>query len=79
MFSLFAKTKPFLKWAGGKTQLLDDIAHRMPYAQQDKFTYVEPFVGGGSVLFWILNNYPNVQNFRRISFKASGLTMSLES
>ncbi len=62
MLNLFANAKPFLKWAGGKTQLLDAIARRMPYSHQASFTYIEPFVGGGSVLFWILNNYPNVRN-----------------
>ncbi len=55
------KVKPFLKWAGGKTQLLDDIAATFPFSKQDKFTFIEPFVGSGAVLFWVLNHYPNVQ------------------
>ncbi len=39
---------PFLKWAGGKRQLLPAIKNHMP----KKFsTYIEPFVGGGAVLF----------------------------
>lgn len=53
--------KPFLKWAGGKTQLLTAIASRIPYERDDNFVYIEPFVGSGAVLFWILNNYPNLK------------------
>lgn len=45
--------KPFLKWAGGKTQLLPEIKKRLP----DKFNkYIEPFVGGGAVLFYLIND-----------------------
>ncbi len=53
--------KPFLKWAGGKTQLLSDIEQRFPYGKEEKFTFIEPFVGSGAVLFWVLNHFPNVQ------------------
>ncbi|MGD9888307.1 MAG: DNA adenine methylase, partial [Halothiobacillaceae bacterium] len=56
------KAKPFLKWAGGKSQLLNLIEKKIPYKQNDEFSYVEPFVGGGAVLFWILNSFPNVKN-----------------
>lgn len=54
--------KPFVKWVGGKTQLLDDIKKSLPrdFSQRDGVTYVEPFVGGGAVLFWILQEYPNI-------------------
>ena len=55
-----SQIKPFLKWAGGKTQLIPEIAKRIPYSKHDSFTYIEPFVGSGAVLFWILNNYPNI-------------------
>lgn len=54
-------TKPFLKWAGGKTQLLNAIGDVFPFSTEDKFTYVEPFVGGGAVLFWVLNNFKRVE------------------
>lgn len=47
---------PFVKWAGGKRQLRKEIGKRLPH-YQSSFTYVEPFVGGGAVLFYILNNY----------------------
>ncbi|MDP8232906.1 MAG: DNA adenine methylase [Candidatus Zophobacter franzmannii] len=53
--------KPFLKWAGGKTQLLHDIALQIPFRNDDRFVYVEPFVGSGAVLIWILQNYPNIE------------------
>jgi DNA adenine methylase len=53
--------KPFLKWAGGKTQLLNDIEKSLPNnLAKSKFTYVEPFVGSGAVLFWMLNNFPSL-------------------
>jgi len=55
------QVKPFLKWAGGKTQLLNDIKMQFPYSPDDEFTFVEPFVGSGAVLFWVINNFPNVQ------------------
>lgn len=54
--------RPFIKWVGGKTQLLDDIKESLPrdLSQREEVTYVEPFVGGGAVLFWILQEYPNI-------------------
>lgn len=45
------EAKPFVKWVGGKTQLLDEIRKYYP-SQVDK--YCEPFVGGGAVLFDVL-------------------------
>ncbi|MFN5675495.1 MAG: DNA adenine methylase [Bacteroidota bacterium] len=54
--------KPFLKWAGGKTQLINDIEKSLPEKITDsKFTYIEPFVGSGAVLFWMLNNFPKLE------------------
>lgn len=46
--------KPFIKWAGGKSQLLNDIRAKYP-EKIDK--YCEPFVGGGAVLLDFLANY----------------------
>ena len=43
--------KPFLKWAGGKTQLLNDINNHLPIDLSDEYKYFEPFVGGGAVFF----------------------------
>ena len=57
------KAKPFLKWAGGKTQLIKDIERSLPSEiHNKKFTYIEPFVGSGAVLFWMLNNFPKLEN-----------------
>ena len=54
--------KPFIKWAGGKTQLLHEIDSAIPEKlKYSNFTYIEPFVGGGAVLFWILQKYPNIK------------------
>lgn len=50
--------KPFVKWAGGKSQLLPDIRKKYPKELGKSITkYCEPFVGGGAVLFDILSNY----------------------
>ncbi|MBR5830689.1 MAG: DNA adenine methylase [Tidjanibacter sp.] len=56
--------KPFVKWVGGKTRLIDSIEQELPLKLKEgtEFVYVEPFVGGGAVLFWILQKYPNVKH-----------------
>ncbi|MDY6782522.1 MAG: DNA adenine methylase [Cyanobacteriota bacterium] len=56
-------TKPFVKWAGGKTQLLPEIKTALePLIVTGKsLTYVEPFVGGGAVLFWVVDTFPNIE------------------
>ena len=54
--------KPFVKWAGGKSQLLPEIDNAIPGSfKNNEFIYIEPFVGGGAVLFWVLQNYPNIK------------------
>jgi DNA adenine methylase len=54
--------KPFLKWAGGKTQLISDIEKAMPIElKKSNFTYIEPFVGSGAILFWMLNSFPKIE------------------
>ncbi len=42
------KGKPFVKWAGGKRQILGELKKYMPLQYN---TYYEPFVGGGALLF----------------------------
>lgn len=60
--SIHHKSKPFVKWAGGKTQLLPVIEQILPssFADQASVTYIEPFVGGGAVLFYLLQKFPNI-------------------
>ncbi|MBD5232996.1 MAG: DNA adenine methylase [Bacteroidales bacterium] len=57
------KAKPFLKWAGGKTQLLPTIDSFLPksFGREKNVTYIEPFVGGGAMLFFMLQKYPNIK------------------
>jgi DNA adenine methylase len=50
--------KPFLKWAGGKAQILEEIRSKYPPGLGKSITkYAEPFVGGGAVLFDVLSRY----------------------
>lgn len=49
--------KPFLKWAGGKSQLLHEIGLYYPFADGCITKYAEPFIGGGAVFFDILSKY----------------------
>ena len=53
------EVKPFLKWAGGKTQILNQIEENFPKElKEGKIKkYMEPFVGGGAVLFYILQKH----------------------
>jgi len=55
------EAKPFVKWAGGKRRLLPLIDRALPpgFALMRGITYVEPFVGGGAVLFHLLRAYPH--------------------
>jgi len=53
-FHEYKGTKPFLKWAGGKSQLLPKL---IKYIPKNYNKYIEPFIGGGA-LFFYLNN-PN--------------------
>lgn len=48
------KAKPFVKWVGGKSQLLEEIRKKYPHCIEK---YCEPFVGGGAVLFDVLQNF----------------------
>ena len=57
------KAKPFVKWVGGKTQLINQIEKLLPenFSKWKNVTYIEPFVGGGAMLFYMLQKYPNIQ------------------
>ena len=63
LFDDMIQARPFIKWVGGKTQLLDEVRKSLPrdFASRQHVTYVEPFVGGGAVMFWILQAYPNIE------------------
>lgn len=52
--------KPFLKWAGGKSQLLTEFAARLPVELKEGLLtrYIEPFVGGGAMFFYIIQLFP---------------------
>lgn len=50
--------KPFVKWAGGKSQLVGELEKMLPDGGEKNFTkYVEPMVGGGALLFTVLAKY----------------------
>lgn len=57
------QARPFVKWVGGKTQLLDEVKKSLPrdFSTRQHITYVEPFVGGGAVMFKLLQEYPNIE------------------
>ena len=55
--------KPFVKWVGGKSQLVDQIEKMLPSDGEIVLTkYAEPMVGGGALLFAILSKY----NFEKL-------------
>lgn len=53
---------PFVKWAGGKRQLLSQIKERMPEQYNN---YFEPFVGGGAVIFELLPANPLINDINK--------------
>lgn len=59
-----AKAKPFIKWVGGKNQLIEQLDLLLPadFDKWENVTYIEPFVGGGAMLFYMLQRYPNIKN-----------------
>ncbi|MBQ3600019.1 MAG: DNA adenine methylase [Lachnospiraceae bacterium] len=58
---------PFVKWAGGKRQLLSQIKERMPKKYND---YYEPFVGGGAVIFELLPTNALINDINRALINA---------
>lgn len=55
--------KPFIKWVGGKSQLIEQLDKQLPadFDNWENVTYIEPFVGGGAMLFYLLQRYPNIK------------------
>ena len=54
----------FIKWVGGKTQLLEQLDAQLPadFDTWNDVTYIEPFVGGGAMFFYMLQRYPNIRS-----------------
>ncbi|NLV86950.1 MAG: DNA adenine methylase [Clostridiales bacterium] len=84
--------KPFVKWAGGKGQILTDICNSYPPELGTTINrYCEPFVGGGAVLFDILSNHDVkevlindinaelINTYKRIKDSPDALITALES
>jgi DNA adenine methylase len=48
-----AKAKPFIKWVGGKSQLIDQLESQLPadFDLWNNVTYIEPFVGGAMLAY----------------------------
>ncbi len=83
-----ALCKPFVKWAGGKRQLVDHLTKHIPLEFN---TYYEPFLGGGALFFWLYNrgiikkavlgdiNDDLINAYRVIKNKVSDLILELSS
>jgi len=56
--------KPFIKWVGGKGQLIEQLTNLLPkdFCCWKDTTYIEPFVGGGAMLFYMLQHFPNIKH-----------------
>lgn len=63
MRNLKSQAKPFVKWVGGKSQLISSIEKALPcdVYKLPELTYIEPFVGGGAMFFWALNKMKNIK------------------
>ncbi|MBP5562285.1 MAG: Dam family site-specific DNA-(adenine-N6)-methyltransferase [Muribaculaceae bacterium] len=89
---IYNTAKPFIKWVGGKGQLLQQLEQHLPEElYEESFTYVEPFVGGGAMLFFMLQMFPNIKRvvindintnlteaFKNIKENAEGLVYRLK-
>jgi DNA adenine methylase len=60
------EAQPFLKWAGGKASLLRQLEEFFPH-EIDR--YLEPFLGGGAVFFYLKHRFPDMRAFLRDSNK----------
>lgn len=62
----YTNAKPFLKWAGGKTQLLEAFNSRLPaHITKNRIidSYIEPFIGGGAMFFFLKRNFDIKKSF----------------
>lgn len=91
LFEEHMQGKPFLKWAGGKGQLINAISAHLPNMDNID-TYIEPFIGSGAVMFWIISRYPNIRRvvindlntelvnlYQSIKFDVEGLIKELKA
>lgn len=62
LFEDILSAKPFLKWAGGKGQLIPAIEKSLPidFSKRKNVIYIEPFIGSGAILFWMLKRFNNI-------------------
>ena len=69
-----SEAKPFIKWVGGKTQLLPEINNNLPNINNIE-TYIEPFIGGSAVMFDIVPKLHSVKNviINDFNFAVKGL------
>ena len=57
LFPDIRNAKPFVKWVGGKSQLIPALVSRLPRClDHSTTTYIEPFVGGGAFFFWLVSH-----------------------
>lgn len=58
------KGKPFIKWVGGKNQLIEQLEAMLPtdFEKRENLTYIEPFVGGGAMLFHMIQTHKNIKH-----------------
>lgn len=65
---MMIKAKPFIKWVGGKSQLIEQLELLLPtdFDKMEDVTYVEPFVGGGAMLFHMLQTHIRTLNMRSL-------------
>lgn len=76
--------KPIMKWAGGKTQLLDELIQRMP---SNYGKYIEPFFGGGALFFALLpekaiiadSNPELINMYKEVAQNVDGVIKKLSS
>ena len=61
----FSGVKPFLKWAGGKGQLIEKLVELFPPEMKTGkiVKYAEPFIGGGALFFYVAQTYPSINYF----------------
>ena len=59
------KCKPFVKWAGGKTQMLKYLTPLVKGINFTKNKYIEPFVGGGALFFHIQPKHAILSDFNK--------------